>query len=298
MSPPRRDRIRCLSVVQRCALLPLVLGLAAPVAPLSAQLAFFAEHDGKFMLVHNVSGDQPCVQDKGKLVPVFSNRLALRPVKEFMPFFVSVRDVKTWDTYDQLETSAINYCLYFSATFESPFALDDTFIVLDMHTDRRGHVLFVHQIGPLRAGIPDPVFLQVPVAGEVGSGKYHYHVFFRGVEVLTSDLPPPVREAALDKMVADRIAGEDAAPVRVFIGPDPVYPRTLLQAGTRGRAVVDFLVDARGRVREAKLKSATNPAFGTATLTAIRDWRFLPQVVRGRPVETKIEMPFDFAPPK
>lgn len=283
------------------ALVLLGLTLGAGATRASAQLALYVEHEGKMHLVRSVSGVQPYIQVKGKLVPVFTDEFALLPVKEFLPLFVSVRKIETWTTveklYGQVAPASVNNCLYFSAKFESRFGLDDAFIVLDMKTEAKGHVLFVHQIGPLRPGIPDPVFLQVPMNSEIGAGKYRYHVFVKGMEVLTSALPPPAREAALDKMVADRVAGENEAPVRIFVGPDPVYPQTLLKAGTRGRAVVDFLVDSHGRVRDPKLRSATDPAFGTSALAAIRDWRFLPRIDHGRPVKTSVEMPFEFTPP-
>jgi len=56
--------------------------------------------------------------------------------------------------------------------------------------------------------------------------------------------------------------------------------------------------DRRGAVLDPSVVTATAPEFGEAALAAIRQWRFLPKVKAGRPLETRATMPFDFCPPE
>ena len=72
----------------------------------------------------------------------------------------------------------------------------------------------------------------------------------------------------------------------------------LLQAKTRGQAIISIHIDARGQVSNPAVKSAAAPAFGEAALAAVRLWRFVPEVKGGRPVEAQVDLPFDFTPPE
>ncbi len=276
----------------------LLLGAAGFVSPASAQLALLVEHEGKMLLVRRADGIQPYVEVNGRLVEATDRRFALKPVKDFLPFYVSVRDIEASSTYLDADGAAINNDFHFRATFESPYPLDHAFVVLDLNTERQGHVLFLQQIGPLQPGVPDRVALVVPMSSALGEGKYVYHVFVDGMEVLHSGIPLPLQEASLDRMVASRIAGEKEAPLKLFIGPNPEYPRALLKSRVKGEAAIALVVDPEGRVINPVVRSATKPAFGEAALAAVRFWRFLPRVHHGRPVATTVEVPFEFAPPK
>lgn len=271
----------------------LVMGLASQ---LRAQNLLYVEEGQKLCLVRSARGTEPYIKVDGRLIPASGDRFALKKTEEFLPMFISVRDVEVWTTYLHFKESAINNEFHFKAKFETPYRLDDVFIVLDLDTESAGKVLFLHEIGRLEPRDPKPVSLDVPMTSKIGPGHYQFHLFVGGVEVLHSGIPFGEREAALDRMVAKRIAGVQDAPLQVFVGPNPDYPAALLKAKTKGQALVSLRVDPRGRVLEPAVKSATDPAFGEAALAAVRLWRFLPRVESGRPVETTVEMPFDFTP--
>lgn len=79
----------------------------------------------------------------------------------------------------------------------------------------------------------------------------------------------------------------------------PLYPSALrLPGGPAGRAEVEFVVDREGRARLPRVVSATHEAFGWAAATAVSQWVFRSPRRGGEPVDVKVRIPVDFAPPR
>ncbi len=83
--------------------------------------------------------------------------------------------------------------------------------------------------------------------------------------------------------------------------PQPVkiaralYPSALRMQNIEGQAVIEFVVDSTGRVRNAKVVSATHPAFGECALQSVSEWRFDPALKNGRRVNTaRVQVPVAF----
>lgn len=74
----------------------------------------------------------------------------------------------------------------------------------------------------------------------------------------------------------------------------PVYPTALRLTGTEGEVDVEFVVDTTGRVRDAHAIRSTHPGFGEIAAESVRSWRFLPAMVDGRPVNTRMRVPVRF----
>jgi TonB family protein len=280
----------------------LAVALALWVAfrpSLAAQNVLLTEHGGQILVVRGASGLRPVVELEGKRTVSSGYRLGLRPVEEFLPVFVSVRNVQVTTSFITVADSGgeINNELHFRASFESTFLLDNVFVVLDLRGERAGHMFFLYEIGSLEPREPKPVEISVPLAFAFGSGQYYYHVFVDGMEALHSGIPVEQREAALDHMIAKRIGAVQDGHLKVFVGPPPEYPKSLRKANVAGRATVSVRVTATGRPVDITLKNATDPAFGEAAVAAVRLWRFLPVVRNGRPVETLANIPFAFTPP-
>jgi len=74
------------------------------------------------------------------------------------------------------------------------------------------------------------------------------------------------------------------------------YPPLLRQAGIQGRTVLEFVVDARGRVEAGTIKviQSSHPQFATAARAAAPAMRFSPARVNRRPVRVLVRVPFDF----
>jgi TonB family protein len=171
-------------------------------------------------------------------------------------------------------------------------------MVLSMESDVAGKSIFLSEVGDLDPNTSRPVELFFPLKSQLGPGKYEVHLFSEGAEVFQSQIPFWVRSNALNKMVAKRIEGVDKAAPKFLIGPEPIYPKSLRDANITGKAVVTVRIAVNGEPLDPVLKSATDPEFGKAALLALQDWRFLPRVKDGHPVETKVDVPFIFSPPK
>jgi TonB family protein len=78
----------------------------------------------------------------------------------------------------------------------------------------------------------------------------------------------------------------------------PAYPQELLAENLTGEAVVEFVVDRRGRVSLPMIVSASRPEFGWAAVTAVNQWVFVPPTSKGEPTDVKVRLPVFFPPPK
>jgi TonB family protein len=88
----------------------------------------------------------------------------------------------------------------------------------------------------------------------------------------------------------------DAPPTPLSDNPKPRYPESLLSRRIEGEAIVEFVVDARGRADMATFRviSATDPLFGYAVRDVLPRMRFRPGSIGGKKVKTVVRMPFKF----
>jgi TonB family protein len=275
----------------------LVLG-SLTARPLAAQNVLFTEHDGKFVPVVRVHVHAPLIEVDGKLMPEMGGRYHLEKADEYLPYLVDVQDVQVKTRHENMKGLTVNSEFRFRARFETPYDLDHVFIVLELDVEFIGKLIFAQEIGRLEPGHAKVIDIGVPVANRTGAGKYHLHLFSDGRELLRSDMPAQVREAAMDDMVTRRIAGVQDAGPKPFAGPNPEYPPALVKTKATGRAIITLRIGTNGQVYDPKVKSTTEPAFGESAVTAVRLWRFLPRVQNGHPVETTVDLPFDFTPPE
>ena len=270
----------------------------AAAGPVLAQSALVVEYKGKPYPVTRVTRSFAYIEVDGKEVAAKPMRTQLAPQPEFRPLFVSVRnlEVKTSVLKMMQSGNEINNEFHFNATFESSFHMKDPFLVLELETEV-GKRIFFQEIGSLSPGHPRWVRVTVALPEKIGPGKYKLHIFDDGFEVFHSEQPWQLREGALNKMVLKRINGVKDSPPKPFVGPVPEYPKSLRKAGVKGEAIVAMRITRQGVVVDPTVDRATDPAFGEAALVAVRQWRFLPQVKGGRPVETTATLPIGFDPP-
>jgi len=272
-----------------------LIGLALATAA-RAQQILCVEHRGKPTVVRAVRADKPMIEENGELVLVpRSSKTALADVKEFLPYFVSVRNLRAESSYMTLDTEsdAVNSRFGFLMDLESPYALKNVFFVLELELEA-GKFLFFHEVGQLEPRQTKHISVAMPLSYDIGSGHFTLHLFSDGGELLHSQQPTRLRENALDRMVKRRIEGVQDAPLRPFVGPTPEHPPALAKKKVSGQAVVRFRISRTGAVLDPEVKSATAPEFGEAAVAAIRLWRFLPAVKQGVVQEGKAELPFEF----
>lgn len=95
---------------------------------------------------------------------------------------------------------------------------------------------------------------------------------------------------------AESIAPEQP-PMAIF-KKDPVYPGKMKKAGITGHVTMEFVVNSKGTVVQAKVLSSSRREFERPALNAIKQWRFQPGKVEGRPVNTLCQqrMVFEILP--
>ena len=77
----------------------------------------------------------------------------------------------------------------------------------------------------------------------------------------------------------------------------PAYPVALLPQRTMGKVVLDFLVKADGSISDVKVASSSDPVFENCALQTLKDYRFGPRTILGRPVEDRMKLAVDILPP-
>ncbi len=267
--------------------------------PLSAQHLLLVEDAGKFAVVRAARETTPCVEKEGKVVPINAYKFALKSVPEFLPAFVTVRNVTVKTTYYTTRDGAgqFNNDFHFDAEFVTGYHLKDIFVVLALDSDQRGPSLFLWEVGELKPNKERAVHIIFPMTSAIGSGHYTFHLFSGGFEVLQSLVPFGERNSALNRMVAARIKDVQEASPKLFMGLGPEYPPELMKQSIKGQAVISVRIGSNGDVFDPVIKSASQPAFGEAALAAVKLWRFLPRVKNGYPVETVADVPIVFTPP-
>jgi len=79
--------------------------------------------------------------------------------------------------------------------------------------------------------------------------------------------------------------------------PKPIYPPESIRRGEKGRVMVRIEFRADGTVGEIEiLEHPGHPRLVAATVEALRAYRFDPATRDGRPVDYRVNVPFDFTP--
>jgi len=277
--------------------------LLAIHAPLAAQSVLYVQNGGKFSQVIRADGAVPYVYEDGKWSADMDKACLLKPAADYLPLVVTVKNryfgkgrkaISEDGPADVIELKTGRFV--FNADFESPVALDDVFLVLELKGKDEDGTLYLWGLGHLAAHTDRSVSLDRTVDRLLTGLHCVVHVFVGGQEALNTTMPEARREAALDRMVASRVEALKDGAIRPLLAFPPEYPAAVT-SGVKGQAVVTFRVDPRGRVLEPTVASATDPAFGVAAVDAIRQWRFVPRVSGGVPVESMAQLPFIFDPP-
>jgi protein TonB len=74
----------------------------------------------------------------------------------------------------------------------------------------------------------------------------------------------------------------------------PIYPMALKREGLSGTVKVQFIVDADGRVLDARAVESSHTGFEEAAVAAVGRWKFRPGVKAGRKVNTRMAVPILF----
>lgn len=106
-----------------------------------------------------------------------------------------------------------------------------------------------------------------------------------------------VAEQRIAQAKASRSASDPSADnhePRVLSQVPPEYPVELRALGTEGEVLVDFVVDANGRVRDAFAAQSTLREFEAPAVAAVSKWTYEPGLHGGRSVNTHMQVKVGF----
>jgi len=83
-------------------------------------------------------------------------------------------------------------------------------------------------------------------------------------------------------------------PVSVVKRTNPVYPDSAKKLGLEGTVYVQVFVDTKGMPTMAKIIKTDNTVFDQPSVDCIRNWRFTPAQVGGKPVGVWVTVPFKY----
>jgi TonB family protein len=101
------------------------------------------------------------------------------------------------------------------------------------------------------------------------------------------------RRLSREDLSSDNLEDQDVRPIRVDA---PRYPGRAHRRGIEGFAIVEFVVDTRGRTRNVRVvESSPGDVFEDPAREAVEAWEFEPRIVDGRPVATEIRQTIEFS---
>ena len=113
--------------------------------------------------------------------------------------------------------------------------------------------------------------------------------------------PPPTPpagwaefKALVDQLQPVRVGGGVKTPMKTR-DVKPVYPPLALAANVQGAVIMDVLIDATGRVVDARVLRSI-PLLDHASLDAVRGWEFAPTSLNGQPVAVLMTVTVNFTP--
>ena len=115
-------------------------------------------------------------------------------------------------------------------------------------------------------------------------------------DMLPPPPPPPPPPPAPRGPV--RVGGQIKMPALLHRA-EPEYPALALQAAVEGVVILEAIVDARGEVEEVRvLRSAgAGGVFDRAAILAVKQWRYSPVILNGRPERFLLTVTLSFTLP-
>lgn len=103
---------------------------------------------------------------------------------------------------------------------------------------------------------------------------------------VTSELPTtaePVR------------VGGNIRPAKLLNSPKPEYPVHLIAQGVEGTVILQSIIGTEGQVLNVQPRnSQVDPDLAKAAMDAVRQWRYEPTLLNGKPVEIVTNVTFEF----
>lgn len=100
---------------------------------------------------------------------------------------------------------------------------------------------------------------------------------------------------ALEGMQIFSLADVDRKPSALVMST-PLYPYSMQQSKTKGRVVVEFVLDPDGKVHRVRATKSTHREFEESAIQCVQRSTWNPAQKDGKPVACKVRIPIDFSP--
>jgi TonB family protein len=83
-------------------------------------------------------------------------------------------------------------------------------------------------------------------------------------------------------------------PTTVVLSAEPVYPAMAMGSGT---VVLAVGIDAAGEIQDVKVIKGSGGGFESSAREAIKEWKFKPAMLEGKPIPSVVTVAFSFSWP-
>ena len=90
-----------------------------------------------------------------------------------------------------------------------------------------------------------------------------------------------------------RPGGNVKDPVRIYY-VEPAYPKAAIAAKIEGTVILEAVIGKDGKIKNVKIIKSLNPLLDQTAVEAIRQWRYTPSTLAGRPIEILLTVIFNF----
>ncbi|HTL66687.1 MAG TPA: TonB family protein [Lacunisphaera sp.] len=162
------------------------------------------------------------------------------------------------------------------------------------------HSLFAKEVLDV---LPKWKYVPAHLQGQPVPTRAELRIIFQNTEmvrIVASERSPTeqAHDQAIEHRVAPHIYRPDEldAPLDAIVEIMPSSPDRLGAVAREGSVVVEYLVDAEGRVRMPIIDSSDDEAFTNSVLLAITEWRYAVPKRTGHPVIARVKQRFTFSP--
>jgi len=90
---------------------------------------------------------------------------------------------------------------------------------------------------------------------------------------------------AVGLMTGSAALAQDTADVLPLVRIAPDYPAEAVAQGLEGQVLLEFTIARDGTTKDIRVIESSSPLFEEPSITALRRWRYVPQIADGRPIE-------------
>ncbi|HEX7182596.1 MAG TPA: TonB family protein, partial [Thermoanaerobaculia bacterium] len=108
-----------------------------------------------------------------------------------------------------------------------------------------------------------------------------------GIGITAAPSPAPVEDQPI------RVFGAVKRP-EMLSGAQPRYSETARRARIQGTVILEAVIDQKGRVTDLRVLKSLPMGLDQSALDAVREWRFRPATLEGRPVKVYYTLTVNF----